>query len=500
MQVETQQLALPSWRDGGPGVLTTDGGVGLQLMTLGDECAVNSAEMSARARVCTNLRDRQGDVIEPSGVHTENYQFAPSVMFEHGFSGVPFPIAKSVDLTGALTVQYMPDEDALYARAFFSDKNELSAQMFGLIEEGFLRATSIHVHPREGGFTQYPGGTHVQQSDLLEWSWCTIGVNPEAYAKSLVADSKLSETLALQLESANRILQRGTIGNRQLIPSLAKCLRAIQPPRQSIVQGHSVIEDAMGTKTLTAEQMKKLTPIGLAKAMVDMAQWDDATATGLKSMAKSLTGDETMAKADVTDGTLPTDDAAAGDPTESTTDTLDAPSGMPAGAQFISDFHDNLGSLIENADKALAQVENPQVKEGVQPIIDELRTHLSTLEGLFTSAYPDQPALSGASEPADAESMAKSWLAQPTSQYKLAGLAQRLSQASTLPQAKAKALIAGTVRDLQLISSQAKSFKPQSPKDMVPKAEHEALKAQYAKLEGTTQKLMEVLNGQPAAL
>lgn len=468
-------------------------------------CCVEPDILAARARICTPRVDRQNDIIEPSGVDWTDYRFNPVVMFDHGRTGVPFPIAKSEGPDGTLCVNYDSDEDAIYAKSFFTDKHPLSYQMFGLIAEGVLRGTSIHVAPIENGWVSRPNdGHHVYKSSLLEYSWCTVSINPDSYAKSLAAtDSKISQALELQLEAANRILTVGKIGSDAILPAIAKCLRAVMPSRQHVVKGHKP-EDAMGTKTLTEAEIKSLKPVALAKALATPAEYDAETVQRLTTFAKSMPSDEmgmpkagcaddSMRKADVpVDDTLLPTPEGSGESTETVDET-------PMGYQFIADLYDNMTALLDNADKKLKAVENPEIKDGIQPIIDDLRSKLAEIEGICSSCYPEQPALTGASgdEPMD---MAKSWLADKRNQFKLVGLAERLNQACGIAgvPAKAKSLLAATSRDLRMLQSKAKSMPAQG--ETVPKAQFDELQNRYTALRDKTKRLVAKFKGQPADL
>lgn len=511
--------SVPRWGECGPGELSAMGN-GMQMIDCGN-ClpVIDSNTLSARARIGTPRQDRQGDIIEPSGVDWSDYANNPVVKYEHGFSGIVLPIAKSVDPQGNLTVEYDIDEDAIYARSYFSSKFDLSYQMFGLIEEGFLRATSIHVIPLANGFVQRSDGHYVKCSSMLEYSWCTVGVNPGAYLKSLTADSKVSQVLALQLESATRILERGTIGNQRLLPSLAKCLRAVEPAKKRLLEfgwtNSQSDGEAMGTKVLTSEEIAKLTPMGLAKALAEPATFDAETVKQLRFKAKSMgdqlelpedemakaacAPDKSMAKAD--DGTETVD------PTVDTTTESTPTSSLPMGAQYLTNFHTALSSSLASAVQELLAVENPDVKGGIQPIVDDLTAKLAEVEGLYSKIYPDQPALvSASSDDAEAaDTMAKSWASQPRSQFQLDGLASRLTAVASgqLNPAKAKSVVMGTVRDLRLLATQAKSFKPQPAKpegEFVPRAEYDALKTKHESFLQRTKETMNKLKNAPADL
>lgn len=463
---------------------------------------IDSQSMSCRFRICTPRPDREGEIIEPSGVDWSDYQFAPTVKYEHGFTGVPFPVARSADANGMLHVNFEFDEDAIYARAFHSENNELSYQTFGLIEEGFIRAASIHVLPisysRLGNDDDSP--VHAHTSQLLEWSECTVGVNPDAYAKALTRDSKISEVLNLQLEASERILAKGTIGGRKLAPALAKCLQANKPPRTAMGTGTDFSKGQSDmAKSLTKEQVDALSPIGLAKAVSDPKEYDADTLKMLRFRAKSLDGDETLPKmANDTEDTMPKSDPDAEtlgkSEDEPTTEEVEEPTATPTrpmGAEVMAAMHDGAGSLLANCEEALKAVENPQVQEFVGEFCAELKEQIAALEGAYASIYPEAPGLT--SEDAEAtEEMVKSWIASSKrNAYQLEGLAARLENAVGQDATKAKSLIQKTVGDLKMLASRAKSFTPKPQAD-------QAQEQRIARLEKAVEKLVDSIGKKPA--
>ena len=121
---------------------------------------------------------------------------------------------------------------------------------------------------------------------------------------------------------------------------------------------------------------------------------------------------------------------------------------------------------------------------------DTLRQELATIEGAYSSTYPDAPALTtGDAEPVDAE-MVKSWVADNTKRgYQLEGLATRLAKAANDPK-KLKSAVSTTIRDLRLLHSSAKSWKPAEKSEGVSKEE-------FAKLCGMVDKLADVVGKLP---
>lgn len=434
--------------------------IGMFSLEYGVLPEVDSASMSARFRICTARKDRQGDIIEPSGVRWDDWANAPVVMFDHGLSGIPLPVARAVDSNQMLHMHYMFDEDAIYSRAFFSERDELSSQMFGLVEEGFIRAASIHTLPDEGRFTKLGENSHhVFDSSVLEWSICPVGINPDAFCKSYRTE-RAEEALALNLECATRILSRNSLGGRPLLPSIAKCLAAVKPlTKTTVIRGVSLEENV--TKAMNKAEVDNLQPIALAKALASPANWDAPTLKMLAAKAKSmgeLQAEEPPKPTDeqmLEEALAKAEDAVA--ETETETETVEPETTKTPGEAFLEASHKMLADIVKHCEGVATATEKPEVQEGVATIVEDLKGSLTALEGLFATIYPDATPLTSTEAPADAEAV-KSWVAaNKRAQFQLEGLATRLGLAMKSP-AKAKAAMVQTMRDLRLLNSQAKSY------------------------------------------
>lgn len=155
---------------------------------------VDQGRMSATFCISTRRPDREEDVIIPEGVSFSAYRLNPVVLWDHGFSGISTPIGTSEDPAGNLAVFVTPDR--IDATCFFSQKSLEAVQIFELVDEGTIRAASIHVKPIEfvvranRGADERPG-LLVTSSEMLEWSIVPVGGNPEAIRKVLI-DGRLS--------------------------------------------------------------------------------------------------------------------------------------------------------------------------------------------------------------------------------------------------------------------------------------------------------------------
>jgi hypothetical protein len=259
----------------------------------------------------------------------------------------------------------------------------------------------------------------------------------------------------------------------------------------------------MGTKSLTQPEVDKLGAVGLAKALASVSEYDAATHKLLTAKAKSLDlakaedeqyDDGSLAKAESLADEENVALAKADEPgeviSEAEVTEQPAPSAMSPGADFLSALHASINDLCARLDAVDQFTEKPEVQEVARQLCDSIRTELATLEGAFASIYPDQEPLAATEEPADAE-MVKSWVAtNARAVFQLEGLATRLARATQNP-AKAKSVINATIRDLRLLNSQAKSWKPA-------KSEVYASREDFDALAKAFERLVETVQSQPA--
>lgn len=175
--------------------------------------------MSARAIINTPREDREGDIIIPQGVQLDNYRNNPVVLWEHGLGEISRPIAKCQHPDGTLALEV--SENEISAISFFTDKCLESLQIFHLIAEGLVRATSVRALPIKSAIrkTSNAGtGIILEAWELIEWSWGALGVNPDAIA---------------------RTLDRGTIEGRKITQPLLKSLQAVLPQDSMTIPGWS---------------------------------------------------------------------------------------------------------------------------------------------------------------------------------------------------------------------------------------------------------------------
>jgi hypothetical protein len=253
--------------------------------------------MSATATICTDIVDHQREVILASGVRQDHYMNNPVVLYEHG-ENITFdhPLAYAEDEQGNYTV-WLDGDLVMEGTAHFKKVGSVFPivyQYFGLIDLGVLRAVSIHVQPLPGGLAVYRDSDGqkyqvTEKSDLIEWSWCKIGVNPEALRKAKRFGSKLNPVFSdpmiraatLQADLAAAVLRRDSIGNEKLLEPIRKSLLAMTRTGSSLTLKDSV----MARKALTTNQIRSLSKEELRDIVSNkMGLYDARTCRQLKSM------------------------------------------------------------------------------------------------------------------------------------------------------------------------------------------------------------------------
>jgi hypothetical protein len=253
--------------------------------------------MTASARINTDAIDYQRGVILASGVGLENYKNNPIVLFEHGLSTISYPIATSQSPDGELAVDRQ--EYHIDATSWFSQRLEEAYQVFALIDEGIIRATSIQVVPYKKAYYTDDNGERyevTEESDMVEWSWCAMGVNPEALRRSMINPNSqiIKEAVALQSDQAAAVLDRGSLGGSRLLAPIRKSLQAMVPKASASSTGLDFTEKNMALRHLTALEVRHLSGRSLKKAMNALYDFDAPTRRRLKSLYAEMTaGDET---------------------------------------------------------------------------------------------------------------------------------------------------------------------------------------------------------------
>lgn len=300
---------------------------------------VNDSDMSVRAIISTPTVDRVGDLLIPSGIKLDNYRKNPVVYWGHGLEGIVLPIGKSEDEDKKLTVEIT--DNAVYATCFFAQDFKEAAQIFSLIKQGIVRATSVRETPITQRTVVIDGKrvNRVDECDLEEWSFAGVGVNPDAITKA--------------------INQR--YDGHQLSRAICKSLNAAMPAKRPFGKGCEMKTDQDD----------------------DDREDDDV---GGQGVASDKPADE-VADRDGDDDGKPVAEVETSDPTQ------DPESDTLYGRQLIGTTHDAVKCLMKSINDSMKNLDNPPLKEKFESLHDDLGAHVPTLHGMRDEHYPDSSEL-----------------------------------------------------------------------------------------------------------
>lgn len=300
--------------------------------------------MSARAVINTPREDREGDVIVPRGVHLENYRNNPVVLWEHGLGELTRPIAKCQQPDGKLALDVSDHE--ITATSFFTDKCLESLQIFHLIAEGLVKATSVRALPIKSAIrkTSNSGsGIILEEWELIEWSWGALGVNPDAIA---------------------RTLDRGTIEGRKITAPLLKSLQAVLPADQISIPGWSAANNTSieisRYSNSTASQQAHHPPLSDSPK--------ESQSISIKSASKETCESEVKVK--------------------------DKNQRLPLGAQLLRFISDSISLLTEQVNSTEAILENERIQHRLKSFLQALQDEQNDLNQLYQKIYKHLPSLS----------------------------------------------------------------------------------------------------------
>lgn len=144
-------------------------------LAVGESYTRDDSKMAATAVISTPVLDRDEDIVEQRGIMLDDYRTNPVVFFSH--QQWPKPVGKSQDPDGVITV--FPSDEKTIATCYFSQKDREAYQIYDLVAEEILRATSIAFNVLEAVPLE-KGRYHLKKIKLTEWSWCGLGANQEA--------------------------------------------------------------------------------------------------------------------------------------------------------------------------------------------------------------------------------------------------------------------------------------------------------------------------------
>lgn len=400
---------------------------------------VNRKEMSATATISTATIDRVGDLLVPSGCDLTEYEKNPVVLYGHGLEGLVLPVGTSRNPnTGEVAVEVSDDD--VKATCWFSQKSLEAAQIFELVDEGIIRATSVRETPLKSKreFKGREPYTLVESYSLEEWSWCSLGVNPDAVAKAV----------------------NGRVAGKRLHESICKSLTAQLPKLR---------KNGIG-----------FTPNTKVK---DMDEEEDVGTGDMGDDAKSVDTGSLHSNDDKTEMETPAEDVP-GAPEDDTNN--DDPTQQPYGQQYLAACHSKLKDCLDDMQKHYGPNEHPAIRDGVQKCMDSLKDQLTNIQGLHAETYPnakvkltdlpsDVEGGKAAGFDADQDDAGlKSFLASGQSGYRQQGIVSQLKSLATkgnLTSGQRKLLIDIADAQTRLLNearsaSKTKSYKPVASKDL----------------------------------
>lgn len=376
--------------------------------------------MSAGAVISTPTPDRVRDSMVSTGCKLTNYKKNPLVFWEHGFGGITKPIAKCETPEGDLAISLT--SNAVLGVSYFTDKFLEAEQIFELIVDGFIRATSIRFDPIKASRITDGGEDYYQfdEWDLEEWSWVTVPCNPEA---------------------VNGVISKNRLAGRQIAGPILKSLQNVLPERAVIVRGWSLTPEV---KTM-------------AKEDDDKTKNDPPVETDEQKKAAKITADAAKVVKDAEDAKRAKELADNEDKPKSVDMSL-----LPYGQQVLHTAFKSFNDFLQGLEAAIKPVENAKVKQGLTGFLEEAKSHSALLEGVYTEAYPDESPLAYTPEQNDPNDVLKSFIAgSKNQQLVLKGLTSRLrniSKSKNLEDVERKTLET-TIGQMERILANAEAVK-----------------------------------------
>lgn len=129
-------------------------------------------ERKVKFNISTESPDRDNDTISTKGWDLSAYKKNPVVLFAHD-ARTP-PIAKASNVT--------VNDNVLQAEAEFMPRemSEFADSVYQMIQNDFLRATSVGFRPLEFKINEERGGIDFEKQELMEFSIVPVPANPEA--------------------------------------------------------------------------------------------------------------------------------------------------------------------------------------------------------------------------------------------------------------------------------------------------------------------------------
>lgn len=355
------------------------GGV-LSVPSIGTVIEVDASRMSASAIISTPAVDRVGDSMDTLGCDLTQYRKNPVVFWNHAFDGFTKPIGISENSSGEL--QVFPASDSIKATCYFTNKFLEAEQIFELVNEKTIRATSIRFDPI-GSPSRAGGVQRFSKWYLLEWSWVPIGCNPEA-----VQD----------------VLAKGYLAGRRISAGITKSLELVVPERKVQIAGYNSKKDAKMRFVKSCDDHKKCNcdkdPLGGEVKMTnDKERPEDSPLPGTKPAAAPAPAGNVKppqpAKAPPV-----SEDVAEGDQVaknngeeEEEAQEGEVPSETPKayGAQLVEAAYNALNEVRVNIQEGSVALEHPEIEALIATTLEALGMMMGEVEAAYAKAYSNNP-------------------------------------------------------------------------------------------------------------
>ena len=162
--------------------------------------SIDASSMSARFVIATNKGPNRKNARlqltkskNGQGIMTENYDKNPVCCFDHGlnpFVSVPIGTSRNPD-TGEVDLKITKSKAT--GTVHFSQSLPQAEQIFRLIDEGIIRASSVMIRPMRADLTEFSNDDEegegfvldIFESDLMEFGPVGIGADPDAIRSSI---------------------------------------------------------------------------------------------------------------------------------------------------------------------------------------------------------------------------------------------------------------------------------------------------------------------------
>lgn len=155
---------------------------------LGEVESASDEERAIVARVSTNDRDRDGEIVEPKGIDLKDFTANPVLLWAHSYSTPP--VGKAL--------WSKTDDRGLICKFQFA-KTQFADEIYTLYRDGYLKAFSIGFIPVDFDTKEKV----YKRISLLEVSAVPVPANQnalvmEAYAKGIVTSEALKKDLGIE--------------------------------------------------------------------------------------------------------------------------------------------------------------------------------------------------------------------------------------------------------------------------------------------------------------